>query len=316
MDNKPAYQQFLQQHDLPIFFQDWWLDAVCKNGSWDVALAYKKDGQICGVLPYHLTKMKGRQVIVPPMLTPQTGIWIIYPPTINHTKRFTYEKRIIEELLQQLPSVTYYVQNFSPLFRNGQPLYWLGYQNHLRYSYRLNDLHDLDSVQQKFAGRLRRTLRKAAEKVSIKVSTDLRALYTVNQKTFERQNLPVPYSFDFLKRIDAATKSRQQRTIYLATDDAGELHAGLYIVWDNDTTYNLVAGGDPNFRQSGAMQLLLWRAIQDAATRDHIFDFEGSMLENVAFSFQSYGAELTPYLRFYKPKNRFWATLWTLLGKA
>ena len=53
MINKSDYNTFCNQHDLPIFYQPWWLDAVSKN--WDVVV-YKKSNQIFGVFPYEIKK--------------------------------------------------------------------------------------------------------------------------------------------------------------------------------------------------------------------------------------------------------------------
>ena len=53
MTNKSDYKTFCNQHDLPIFYQPWWLDVVSKN--WDVVV-YKKSNQIFGVFPYEMKK--------------------------------------------------------------------------------------------------------------------------------------------------------------------------------------------------------------------------------------------------------------------
>ena len=45
MTNKSDYNIFCNQHELPIFYQPWWLDVVSKN--WDVVV-YKKSNQIFG----------------------------------------------------------------------------------------------------------------------------------------------------------------------------------------------------------------------------------------------------------------------------
>lgn len=313
--NKTDYHQFLQNHALPIFYQNWWLDAVCGVGEWSVAIARKKDGQISGVLPYYLTKMKGQPVNIMPILTPQLGVWIVYPPNLSTAKKYSYEKKVTMDLVQQLPKVTYYQQNYSYRYQNAQPLHWLGFKNTIRYSYRLNDIRNLEEVYNNFAGRLRTTLRKASNKVKIENSDNVELFYHINSLSFKRQGMTTPYSLDLIKRIDTITKQHQQRAIYFAKDANDQIHATLYIVWDKHTSYNLMAGGDPQYRNSGAMQLLLWQAIQDASQRSQSFDFEGSMLEHIAFSFQSFGGQLTPYLRFFKSKNLFWSAVWRLMGK-
>ena len=43
MTNKELYREFCKKnHHLPIFMQDWWLDAVCAGKEWDVMLCVKR----------------------------------------------------------------------------------------------------------------------------------------------------------------------------------------------------------------------------------------------------------------------------------
>jgi len=39
--NKERYREFCQKQDteLPIFHQDWWLDAVCGTANWDACIS-------------------------------------------------------------------------------------------------------------------------------------------------------------------------------------------------------------------------------------------------------------------------------------
>lgn len=310
MTNKSLYQQFCDRYELPIFYQSWWLDAVCGASNWGVVLSKKKDDQIVGVLPFFLSKMKGLPVSMMPLLTPTLGTWIIYPPQAQNAKLRSWEKRVVDDLIRQLPTVVFFQQKFHFRFQNWLPLYWQGYQQTTRYSYRIKDLSNIEQVYQNFAGRLRTTIRKAAEQVTIQESQDIDQFYQINQLSFSRQGKSTPYSLDFLKRLDETLQRQKQRTIYIAKDAAKNIHAALYIVWDTQMSYNLMAGGDPKFRNSGAMQLLLWQAIQDASRRGQAFDFEGSMIESIAFSFQSFGGELVPYYEIFKAKNRFYDLLW------
>jgi len=73
-----------KENSIPLFCQDWWMDAVCLD-EWDVLLVEEK-GQIVAALPYHLRKKLGFRCIVQPQLTQYNGIWIRksrLPPTMN-----------------------------------------------------------------------------------------------------------------------------------------------------------------------------------------------------------------------------------------
>ena len=51
-NDKKYYEDFCKNHQLPIFYQPWWLDCLAGENNWDVAI-YKKSNEIFGVLPYY-----------------------------------------------------------------------------------------------------------------------------------------------------------------------------------------------------------------------------------------------------------------------
>jgi hypothetical protein len=81
-----------------------------------------------------------------------------------------------------------------------------------------------------------------------------------------------------------------------ACDDADQVHAVAYVVWDRHAAFYLLGGGDPELRTSGAASLLMWEAIMQARGVTDVFDFEGSMLKPIERFFRAFGAQQTPYL--------------------
>ena len=67
-------------------------------------------------------------------------------------------------------------------------------------------------------------------------------------------------------------------------------------MWDKHAAYYLLAGADPDLRNSGASSLLAWEALMRARERTDVFDFHGSMLRPVERFFRAFGARQTPYL--------------------
>jgi hypothetical protein len=59
---------------LPIFLQDWWLDAVCGD-DWG-ATSVEKGDEMVATLPYYLVSRYGFRVITMPKLTQSMGPWI------------------------------------------------------------------------------------------------------------------------------------------------------------------------------------------------------------------------------------------------
>ena len=96
----------------------------------------------------------------------------------------------------------------------------------------------------------------------------------------------------------------------IAEDSEGQRHAGIYIVWDENSVYYLMGGGDPLLRRSGATSLCMWEAILFAASLKKSFDFEGSMLEPVERFFRGFGADQIPYFSISRTPSKSSSTCW------
>jgi lipid II:glycine glycyltransferase (peptidoglycan interpeptide bridge formation enzyme) len=114
-------------------------------------------------------------------------------------------------------------------------------------------------------------------------------------QTFRRKGMEVPYSYDFVRRLDSKCHEHGKRQILLAKDESDEIHAALYIVWYEESAYALMSGINPNFKSDGALKLLYWEAMRFAREVTKRFDFEGSMLLPIERKNRSFGAIQVPY---------------------
>lgn len=315
-EHKLKYQEFCREHHLPLFFQPWWLDSTCTGRPWDICLSQDGVGRITGVLPYCLDLKFGFQVIRMPLLTPYLGVWFNYPEgQTNPHGRLSFERSVVDELIQQIPKVAYFEQYFLPGFTDWLPFYWQGYCQQTHYTYRLGHTPDINRLFLGLKGNVRNKVRKAGKVVKAEESNDLHTFFRLLELTFQHQGRPAPFSFSFLEKLDAALVKRSSRKIYLAKDEAGRTHAAIYLAWDHSRMYNLALGADPELRQSGAAPFLLWRGIRDAMHAGLAFDFEGSMLAGVEPLFRSFGATQTPYFSIFKARNKLFELAATLLKK-
>ena len=134
MKNKDKYKKFCDTHPIPIFSQYWWLDSVCVGGEWDVALI-EKGGEVFASLPYFLKKKGPFKLIIMPPLTQTMGPYINYPEGQKYARKLAYEKEVMNSLIDQLPKVDYFCQNFHSSITNWLPFYWRGFEQSTRYSY-------------------------------------------------------------------------------------------------------------------------------------------------------------------------------------
>ncbi|KAA3609941.1 MAG: GNAT family N-acetyltransferase [Calditrichaeota bacterium] len=309
---KERYQKFCLENEVPIFMNPWWLDAVCENNKWDCVLV-EKGGKVIAAMPYMLKKKGLFTFIGMPKLTPYLGPWVVFQPNQNYTKRLSYEKKTYIELIKQLPKFDKYNQSFYPSFKNWLPFYWKKFQQTTRYTYTI-DTAKKEDVFKEFQDKTRWEINKASKLLKIYVPDDIDDFYNLIIQTFKRQNMPTPYSYSFLKKLDDILDQHKSKMVLLAKDTKGFIHAGVYLIWDNNMIYYLIGGSNPDFRKSGAASMLIWKGIKYAIEHDKIFNFEGSMHESIEKNFRAFGAIQTPYFKITK-YNSFLLKLKRLFNK-
>jgi len=292
-----------RESSIPIFSKDWWLDAVCGENNWDVCLV-ERGGRIIGTMPYYMRKLYGFTQLTQPPLTQKLGPWIL-PSQATYAKRLAYENSVMGELLDQLPRFHYFNQCWHYKYTNWLPFYWDDYYQTTRYTYVL-DYKNIGDLWGNLSSRVRGDVRKAQNKfnIKVKISSTLDEFLALNNKTYKRQGLKVPYSDQLVSNIDRACGERNCRKILIGEDDEGLQHAGAYIIWDDNSAYYLMGGIDPDIRNSGANSLVVWDSILYAATVTERFDFEGSMIKSVERFFRAFGAVQTQYFYISKTPSR------------
>lgn len=294
---KELYREFsLTEPSVPIFSRAWWLDAVSGPEGWDVVLI-RSGGKIMASLPFTRRKRLGLTVLGQPTLTQALGPWLKGSDSRKLSTIIGQETELLTELQTGLPCADLYSQNWHHSRTNWLPFYWAGYTQTTRYTYILDNIADEKSCFSGLRDSIKGDIRKSQGKNEIKIeSTDnLSEFLDINDMTFARQSLKPPYSRAFVERLDAACKEHNCRRIFLARDPLGNVHAGSYIIWDNEAAYYLMGGGNPDLRSSGATSHCLWEAIRFTSTVTRSFDFEGSMMQPVERFIRSFGARQVPH---------------------
>jgi hypothetical protein len=280
-----------------IFEQPWWLDAVAP-GRWSAA-AVRPGQEVVARLPFVRRRKGGLTAIVQPDLTQTLGPWI-RPLEGKYARRLEAEKRLLGQLIQMLPPFDLFRMNFAATLTNWLPFYWAGFDATVRYTYRLDDLSDLDRIRGDFQDHVRRGIRKAENVVEVVHGPPLEPVLRLNARTFARQGRRPPYSDELVRRLDGACAARGARRILAAVDARGRTHAVLYLVWDERTLYPIINARDADLQAFGANALLYWEAIRFASTVSRTFDFEGSMLEPIEHFVRGFGGGQTAYFCVWK----------------
>lgn len=307
LDQQSDYRNFCALHraDLPVFFQDWYLDAVCTDGEWGVATVRYR-GEIVGVWPWFRKAKWGFRYLTLPPFTKYLGPWIL-PTYSDHRWRL----RWTEELVRQLPRVHAIKTNCSYQFSNWLPLYWAGFQQTTRYSYQLNLQSGLDTLYAGVNRNIRRNIKSAQQLLRIKRCDDPALFYRINALSFRRQGISPPYSYgQFLQHYESIV-ANQAGYFYQATDAQKNVHSVACVIRDQQRAYYHLSGDDPELRNSGSGILMVWEGIRWATEEEQlpIFDFEGSMIRSVGAIRRQFGASPIPYSQVWRYDSRLFALI-------
>lgn len=303
-NNKQLYQQFCaQEKDIPLFLKYSWFNALYSETEWEVAVVEKK-GNVIGVLPYVITKKKGFNLITPQFLSPYQGVWIKYPEGQKYASKIGFEKEVMNSLIEQLPKVAAFKQNFLPQITNWMPFNWKGFEQTTRYTYIINNLSDTDQVFTDFKDNIRREIRKAEKSLVASTADDIDLMYQLKLKVYQANNEEYVIPYDKLKAVYNHCKANNCGELIVAKDDKGNVHSILLYVWDETSAYYLHGVTDKEYKTSGSMSLLLWEAIKRSSQKTKAFNFEGSMTESIERYFRAFGGEQTPYFQISKTDSK------------
>ena len=297
--DKTAYRQHCSHEEsLPLFVRDWWLDITCGD-DWD-ALIIEENGCIAASMPVYLP---AKGIVSMPSYTQTMGPWFATESDDTKYSRFIAKRQAMCKLfIDKLDGCSHFLQNFSHEFTDWLPFYWAGYQQTTRYTYLLDSIKDIDRLWQQMNANIRRNIDKAQRKhgLTVRKGVPIADLFQVQQQTFERQQLRNKQNQHTLEQLILHARERQQGEIWGAYDEKGNLHAAVFIAWQESCAYYIAGGANTQLRDSGAHSLVMWEAIREVSHYTDAFDFEGSMLPGVERFFREFGGIQTPFFTITK----------------
>lgn len=277
-----------------VFEQPWWLEALAP-GDYRCAEVIR-DNMIVGRLPYILSKKYGFPCVRMPLLTKFVGPWIKKVDARTAT-RLGYEKEIINELIEELPSNCSIDLSLAPEVQYFLPFYWHGFQITPLIVYRINNLTNLQDLKSNFGNSARSALRKAEKILTMRDDMPIDVLFELTKKTYARQGRKDPIPHDVVRRLDKACKLHEAGKLMCAVDGQGRVHSATYYVYDENIMFAILGGSDPELRHSQAASFLIWEGIKFASTFTKVFDFQGTMIKDIERYFRAFGGSPVVYYR-------------------
>lgn len=306
---KDLYRNLCRETNcIPVFSQDWWLDATCGANHWDVSVI-EKDAKVVAALPYLTRKRFGKTILGQPSLTQKLGPWISYPNDIKPAKKIGLENELMTQLIENLPSFARFQQAFDHSITNWLPFYWQGFTQSTNYTYIIENISHPENVLANFSHAKRKDVKKARAQLTVHFDLPAEEFYEHHVFTLGQQGKHISYGKELFTRIfDACYGQNAGRTIY-AVDEQSKIHSALFVVWDTNSAYNLISTIDQDHRSSGATTLLIYEMIKFLNDKTKSFDFEGSMIQGVEFSFRQFGTVQKPMFQVSKTNSKLFEVI-------
>ena len=309
MTNKEKYNQFCEKNYVPIYSKPWWMDAVCGPENWNVWLyCSDTDNNINGIeaaMPYYMEMRGNYRYVTKAPLTQTNGIIFKQDQGRKPVSQAVYQEKVINAACAFINSLhlDVYEQQFHYSFQNWQPFFWNNFTCTTRYTYVIQDTSDLEKVSDGFSSNYRNAIRKGQRSTQISAAIQPDAFFREHEKVFLRQNRPCPFGQDMWNRLYSACIEHDAGQMLCAKDTDGNIHALLFLVWDEASVYHLLGGYMPEFSSSQAYPALTYHGIRVAHEKGLAYDFEGSMIHQIAVAFRQFGGTPTPYYRIRKVFN-------------
>lgn len=277
-----------------IFAERWWMDIVTRGQV--RLLGCFEDNTLVAGMPIWPCSTLGVSRLRQPPLTPYWGP-ILRPIQGKYATQLSTETDILRTLATALADWPDITCAFHPSLNNWLPFYWNSFSQMTRYTYRIEGLAANLPVGKGLHRSIRNALNRAeSHGIRLQEQVDPMIIAEMSRLSMARQELASSEEIrGFWLELSRAAQERNRILNMVATDADGHIHAGFAIVWDDRYAYDLLGGGDPQYREYGGGTLVLQQLLERAATVAPSFDFEGSMLEPVGRFFRQFGGVLTPY---------------------
>ena len=311
---KETYRQFCETSTRPLIFQTpIWLDAIVGSQNWDVLLSFKGD-ILMGAMPIVTSSKYGLSQITLPFLTPYLGPIINFPSDLKQGNYLAHKRKVIIDLVAQIPKTDRFVTQTDFEFDYWLPFSWKGYEQTTRYSYLLETKLSLDDILTGFKPNIKKHIKNTQSTFTISESNSVEELYKLHHLDLQTKGIDIHFSKQEFLNLDQKLKSENKRKIIHAINDDGKIACAFYLVFDQTYTHYLIGSVSQEARNSGVMSLMMWEAIKESKTRGLIFNFEGSMNQNIERFFSSFGAEIKPYMKISKVSNK-WLKHFTMFNQ-
>ena len=271
----------ISAHNSRIFAYSWYLDSVAKDWSVLVLDDYR------AVMPLPWRKKYHVKYIFLPRWTQQLGIF----------SETTVDQELIRDFIKYIPSKFKFVEIFFNAENSFSDKHVSTRQNFIL---SLNKTYS--EISRNFSKGRKSDIKRAENNgLAVKETKDVNRIIDLF-KSSKGSDVNLPDSdYDRLKLLsDKLLSMNKAKVLEVHKEDNNDIIGGIIFIISNNRITYLFSAVNQVGRDNKAMSLLISRVINEYAESKFIFDFEGSMIKNLASFFKSFGAVEEKYFHFKK----------------
>jgi len=260
----------------PIFQQSWWLQASAGDDLEQVSTLW--DGKVVATLSFVRRRQFGFRLLNMPPYTHTQGPELYLPPS-KPAKAARNLRRVVKELIEQLPSHDRFHLFLDPTDKSAFPFAMAGCHIVQDFTFRLNAGQNPDQHWENMDQKTRNLVRTAGKSLQIRQHADMEAFLEMCDRERGAANR---HNVNALRRLGSAAIKRGQAVILTAEDESGQAVASAILVWDDAVVYYWQSSRNPACNHPGANNLLVWESMKFALQHGRTFDMDGFASEGSA----------------------------------
>lgn len=263
---------------------------------------FDKQEKLYGGFFYFLGKRGPLKHINNPPFTPNIGLFFI-SKSQNPAKQMSEEKSIMNSIADYFLNLNPGILTiaFQPKWVDMQAFIWKDFKVIPNYTYQTDLALSKDEFLKLCAPEKRNEIKKAIkDQITVAPEKDYNIVKQLVLKTYGRQN--VNNDIKLLDKILFEFATSENSFALVARQNDKPVSCS-FCIYDKNTVYYLLGGYDQKLKHTGAGSMVLQKSIEHAKDLGlKLFDFEGSMLQDVEKFFRGFGGKLTPYFTVNRAK--------------
>lgn len=272
-----------------IFHESWWLQAVTGGAYQQVSV--HSGGREVGRLPFVHRRQYGMRECILPELTPFLG------PAVDEgrgriVQRHHNQRQIVGELIAQLPPHSRFHQRLHAELADATAFRRAGFDTSVDFTFEIAPAATA-ALWSGMRDKTRNIIRRAQEQGSI-YAMEPEAFCAFYRRNLTLHNKATNYMWrDGALPVMIAALDRDRARVLALCNARGETQAAIVVVWDARTCYLLLTTRTPA-SHAGAVSLLIWDAIKQAAAGGRTFDFGGVGTSGSVLFYSGFGGDVRP----------------------